>query len=83
MFEMAWYFSATYNADAHKHACTLTPMNARTPYPYEHLRETTSKKLYSTGLEINEVNTCASLLTGTSLPTEEYSAFNETPKCQT
>ena len=29
------------DADAHKHARTLIPMNTRMqPYPYEHLRET-------------------------------------------
>jgi hypothetical protein len=34
------FFTTQYNADALKHVCTNTPMNARTPYPYEHLRET-------------------------------------------
>jgi hypothetical protein len=33
-------------------------------------------------LKINEVTIGASLSTGTSPPTEEYSAFNETTKCQ-
>jgi hypothetical protein len=31
--------------DAHKYIHTLTSMSARTLYPYEHLRETKSKKL--------------------------------------
>jgi hypothetical protein len=52
-------------------------------YRYELLRETAFKKFYPTGLEIDEVITDASPSTGTPPPTEEYSAFNDTPKCQT
>jgi hypothetical protein len=69
------------DVDAHIYAHTLTPMNARRSYPYEHLRETASKKLHPTGLEIDEVSIDISLLMGTSLLTEKYSAFNETSEC--
>jgi hypothetical protein len=54
-----WHFFAKHSTyvDAHIYAHTLTPMNARTPYPYEYLRETESKKLNSAGFEIDEVIT--------------------------
>jgi hypothetical protein len=58
-------------------------MHAHTPYPYEHFRETASKKFHSTGFEIDEVTTCVSLSMRMSPLTEEYPAFNETPMCQT
>jgi hypothetical protein len=51
-----------------KYVQTLTPINAhtRTPYPYDHLRETESKKLYPTGIKIDKVTVVASLSTRTS-----------------
>jgi hypothetical protein len=52
-------------------------MNARTPYPYEHLRETASKKqeTHLVGLKIDEVATDVSQSTGMSPLTEEYPVF--------
>jgi hypothetical protein len=60
-----FFLRTQYNADTHKHAHKNIPMNARTPYPYEHLQG--SEPVY---LEIDEVTTDTSLLTGTSLTTE-------------
>jgi phage replication-related protein YjqB (UPF0714/DUF867 family) len=83
--DLNFFFFAKHNTyvDVHIYAHILTPMNAHRSYLYEHLRDTTSKKLHLTSLEIDEATTGGSLSMKTSPPTKEYSAFNKTPKYQT
>jgi hypothetical protein len=46
VFFLFFLFFAKYSAikDAHTYVHTLTPIDARTPYAYEHLQKTASKK---------------------------------------
>jgi hypothetical protein len=55
-----------------KRAYTHPYERTHTPYFYEHLRETVSKKLDPAGFEIDEVTTCISQSTGKPPPTKTY-----------